>query len=201
MEPIEFKPNSHRSKEEQAKQAPERRKIEKVVKGAVKTRDNGMRKFVNTFIPNNGKDVKTYAVHDVLIPSVKKAFWEIFEMFWWGRDGRRSGKRTVNDYVSYAKFSGSKDDRHGSENSSNRTPYSYKDIVLESRADAEEVLMQMDAIIEEYGMVSVADLYEMVGEDFEFTDNKYGWTNLRSAEVQRVRDGYLVKVPRAEHLK
>jgi len=47
-------------------------------------------------------------------------------------------------------------------------------------------------------MVSVADLYELVGIQGSYTDNKYGWTkNIRNASVVRVRDGYLLKLPKA----
>ena len=55
----------------------------------------------------------------------------------------------------------------------------------------------MDEIMEEYGIVRVADLYDLVGITGDYTDNKYGWTNIRSAEVVRVRDGYKIKMPRA----
>ena len=61
----------------------------------------------------------------------------------------------------------------------------------------EEVLSQMDNIIETYRMASVADLFDLVGESCNFTDQKYGWTNLRNAEVVRVRDGYMIKLPKA----
>ena len=54
----------------------------------------------------------------------------------------------------------------------------------------------MDELIDTYGNVSVADLYDLVGKSSEYTDNKYGWTNLRNAEPVRVRDGYMLKLPK-----
>lgn len=33
-----------------------------------------------------------------------------------------------------------------------------------------------------------------------YTDNKYGWTDLSSAQVERVRDGYVIRLPRATSL-
>ena len=48
-----------------------------------------------------------------------------------------------------------------------------------------------------YGTVSVADLYDLVGISGNYTDNKYGWTNIRNAEPIRVRDGYMLKLPKA----
>ena len=54
----------------------------------------------------------------------------------------------------------------------------------------------MDELIDTYGQVSVADLYDLVGKSCNYTDNNYGWTNLRNAEPVRVRDGYMLKMPK-----
>ena len=70
-------------------------------------------------------------------------------------------------------------------------------IVLETRGEAEEVIAAMDGLMDTYGIVSVADLYDLVGKPCNFTDNKYGWTNIRNVEPVRVRDGYMLKLPKA----
>ena len=70
-------------------------------------------------------------------------------------------------------------------------------IVLETRSEAEEVIQRMDELIDMYGVVSVADMYDLVGVSCNYTDTKYGWTNIRSAEPVRVRDGYIIKLPKA----
>ena len=57
--------------------------------------------------------------------------------------------------------------------------------------------MRMDELIEKFKVASVADLYDLVGVSCDYTANNYGWTNLRNASVVRVRDGYLLKLPRA----
>ena len=75
--------------------------------------------------------------------------------------------------------------------------YSYDDIILSTRGEAEDVLSRMDELIETYGLVRVADLYDLVGITGNYTDNKYGWMNIRNAEIMRVRDGYMIKMPRA----
>lgn len=57
----------------------------------------------------------------------------------------------------------------------------------------------MDAIIEEYDVASVADLYDLVGISRKFTDQRYGWDNLSDARVERLRDGgYILRMPRAK---
>ena len=82
-----------------------------------------------------------------------------------------------------------------------RVRYSFEDVVLDSRSDAEEILYRMDEILATYGMVRVADLYEFAGISSNFTDNDYGWYDIRTAEIVRVRDGYIIKMPRAVPLK
>lgn len=75
--------------------------------------------------------------------------------------------------------------------------YDYDDIILESRGEAEDVLERMDELIATYQLVSVADFYDLVGVSGNYTDNKYGWTDIRNASVIRVRDGYMIKLPKA----
>ena len=57
----------------------------------------------------------------------------------------------------------------------------------------------MEDLLDQYKLVSVADLYDLVGISGDYTDNKYGWTNLRNARVERLRyeDGYILKLPKA----
>ena len=70
-------------------------------------------------------------------------------------------------------------------------------LLLESRGEAEDVLERMDELIATYQVVSVADFYDLVGVSGNYTDNKYGWTDIRNASVIRVRDGYMIKLPKA----
>ena len=56
----------------------------------------------------------------------------------------------------------------------------------------------MDDILDQYGTVSVSDLYELADVACpHYTANKYGWTSLKNAQVMRCRDGYIIKLPRA----
>ena len=60
----------------------------------------------------------------------------------------------------------------------------------------------MDAIIDEYDVVSVADLYDLVGITGRYTDQDYGWTNIHNARAVRCRDGGLtLELPKVKPLK
>lgn len=192
--------NSHKGRNEtKQKPATEEKRAEKIVRGKVKTKRNDVRKITDIFISEDIANVKSYIIMDVLVPSIKKAIYDIvvnsldMSLF-----GGRGGRRSTADKVSYRDYNGvsRRDDRtYGS--SRTTSGYSYDDIILETRGEAEAVLARMDEIMEEYEIVRVADLYDLVGITGEHTDNKYGWTNIRNAEVERVRDGYRIKMPRA----
>lgn len=201
MNELDYKPNSHKYKAEQ-KAALEKKKVEKVVKGTVKTKKRSdIHKFTDIFISEDIKNVKSYIVMDVLVPAAKKAISDIvrdgIDMILYGDSGR--GKRNTNaGYISYRDYS-SRSDRDRDRFSDNRVrgSYDYDDITFQTRADAEDVLEGMDDLIENYKVVTVADLYDLIGKSCNYTDNKYGWTNLRNAEVVRGRDGWKIKLPRA----
>ena len=199
----EYKPNSHKFREGQTEALTDK-KIQKVVHGKVKTKPkSGMSKITDIFISEDAANVKSYIVMDVLVPAVKKAISDIvrdgIDMILYGESrGRRNS--TSSSYVSYRDYSRS-DDRDRFRDSRIRSGYNHDDIILESRGEAEEVLTRMDELIDTYGVVSVADLYDLIGKSCEYTDNKYGWTNIRNAEPIRVRNGYMLKLPKALPIK
>ena len=198
----DYKPNSNRFKEEQ-KNDIEEKKIEKVVTGKVITKKRSkVDRFFGEIVSEDAKNVKSYVFGEVLIPAIKKAISDIvtdgIDIILYG-ESRKSGRRnSISDRVSYRSYY---DDR--SSNRDNRSTahlsagYSYDDIILDSRGEAEEVLTRMDELMDTYGLVRVADLYDLVGITGNYTDNKYGWTNIRNAEILRVREGYMIKMPRA----
>lgn len=193
----DYTPNSNKYKEEQ-KNASERKKLDKVVKGTVKTKKNNVRKFTDIFISEDASNVKSYVLMDVLIPAVKKAISDIvtngIDMILYG-ETNRSSKRGSSGYVSYRDYSERRSERRDYGRS--RTSYDYDDLIYTTRSEAEEVLTRMDELIETYGMVTVADLYDLSGLSCNYTDNKYGWMSLRNADVTRAKDGWTIKLPKA----
>lgn len=194
----DYKPNSNRFKEEQ-KQKEQGKKVEKVVTGKVITRKkSGFSKLADEFISEDAKNIKSYVIGDVIIPSIKKALCDIvkdgIEMLLYGGT-RPGGGRSTSDRVSYRNYY----DRGSSVRDTRmvRDAIYADDIILNSRGEAEDVLSRMDEIMDMYKLVRVADLYDLVGITAPTTANSYGWTNIRNAEIVRVRDGYMIKMPRA----
>lgn len=189
----DYPSNSRKLKE--AEQKPEEKKVNKVVTGKVITKQNNARKLSSIFIADDVNNVKSHIFMEVLVPALKKAVSDMvrdgIDMLLYGEANR---KRSSNaSYVSYSK----QYDREPTRRSQPiRSGYHFDDISIETRAEAEEVLDCMCDAIERYGVVSVADLYDLCGLPHSFTDNKYGWTSLRSADVIRDRDRYVLKLPR-----
>lgn len=194
-----YKPNSHLSKNKEKETEVKKEKLEKIVTGKVKAKKKNT--FLSLFLSEDVTDVKSYIINEVLIPTTKRAISDIvtngIDMLL-GFDTTKKRGKTNASRVSYRDYY-DRDDR-GRDNDRSRartTGYSYDDIILESIREAEMVLDKLDEILEIYGLVSVADLYDIVGVTGNYTDNKYGWTDLRSATYSRVRDGYILKMPRA----
>ena len=195
----EYKPNSNRFKEEQRKN--EERKVEKIVTTPVITKKKStFRKFKDSFISDDVKDVKTFIFGDVLIPTIKKAAYDIFtggiDILFYGES--RGNRRSASDRVSYRNYYDSYN-RYSSRSEPRRTyaTYEYDEVILGTRAEAEEVLDALEDMLTQYGLVRVADLYDMVGVSGDPTNNAYGWTSLKNARIVRVKDGYLIEMPKA----
>lgn len=196
----DYKPNSNRFKEEQKDKETVKRVEKPVVTGkVVAKKKSGLSKIADEFISEDAKNIKSYVLGEVLIPAVKKAISDIItngiDMILYG-ESKAGGRRSTADRVSYRNYY-DRDTRPSRTTTSSYSGYSYDEIILNSRTEAEDVLVRMDELMDTYGLVRVADLYDLVGITGNYTDNKYGWTNIRSAEVVRVRDGYMIKMPRA----
>ena len=198
----DYKPNSNRFKQEQEQKEnkPQEKRVTKVVAGTVKTRKKSkFAQFTEEFISEDAKNVKSYVLGEVLIPAIKKAISDIvtdgIDIILYG-ESRRGSKRSTADRISYKSYY-HRDSVRSREPRALNYGYTFDDIILNSRGEAEDVLSRMDELMETYGLVRVADLYDLVGITGNFTDNKYGWMNIRSAEIVRVRDGYMIKMPKA----
>ncbi len=189
----EYRPNSHLSKSEKGEDAP-KKKIDKIVKGAVKSKKrSGFAKFASSVIQEDAKNVKNRIIVDVLIPSLKKTISNAVDVILYsGSPSKRGSPASKISYRSYYD-----EGRERKSQSRMNSGYDYDDVILENRGEAEEVLSRMDDLISTYGTVSVADMYDLVGITGNYTDNKYGWTDIRNASVVRKADGYMIRMPKA----
>ena len=196
----EYKSNSHKSKQAQTDTG-QTKKVEKVISGeVVPQKKSAVQKLAEALVSEDISSVRSYILTDILIPSAKKAIYDIItngvDMILYGESSRARKNSAASD-VSYRNYYSRRSDPPGKNIQPAEKKYNYRNFIFKNRGDAEEVLLKMDELIQVYGMVSVADLYDMIGISGDWTDNKYGWTSIRTAETIRVRDGYILKLPKA----
>lgn len=197
---MDFPANSHTKKNEKKE---ERTKQNKVVTGiVVKQKKSLSKRLTETFLGDDIDNVASYVIHDILVPAAKNTVTDLItgglEMMLFGEvRGSRTKRDKGRSHVSYSNYYKA-DHRDESRKASNRNraAHDFDDIILETRGEAEEVLSHLVDLTIDYGMASVADLYDLVGITSNFTDNKFGWADLNSASVQRVRNGYMIHLPK-----
>ncbi len=204
----EFPSNSNRKKE--LNTPVKEKNITPVVSGKVikKQRSFGQ-KLSETFFGDDTRIVGDYILHDVLIPAMKSTLSDMvgggIEMLLFGEKKSSSRSRLFRDrdrsYVPYNRLSRRDDleDRRYMSRSA-RSRHDFDDIILETRGEAEDVLSHMVDLIEDYGVASVGDYYDLLGIESNFTDNKYGWINVADGYIDRTRDGYCIRLPRPREI-
>lgn len=189
------------SKKEQANI--EDKKVEKVITGTgIRKKKSLARKMADTFVGEDVDNVLQYLMFDVLVPAAKSTVSEMvssgIEMLLFGdTKGSRTKRDRGRSYVTYDSSTIRDKNSHISNRSGrNMARHNFDDIILSSRGEAEDVLSHLLTLIADFGVASVADYYDLVDITSNFTDTKYGWTTLSRATVDRVRQGYMINLPK-----
>lgn len=207
-----FPGNAKRPDRERAREAP--KKVERVVRGEVTRRKTPIgRRMTQNLIGGDAQSVWGYMIGEVLIPAARDTIADaltggieraIFGDSAVGRRSRGRGAAGRTDYHGISnrgsRIISGRDEPRRELSRRSRSTHNFDEIVLEQRVEAEEVLDRMDAYLDKYDSVTVADFYELCGADHTYTDQKYGWTSIAGATVQRVRGGYLLRMPPPEPL-
>lgn len=208
-----LEPNSYKYKADKAAGKVETKKKAIVSKGGiVSTKKPLGKKMAETFMSEDTKDVKSWLLLDVIIPGIKNTILDMISMMFFGEVNRRTSRgrsrRDRDDYTSYSSYyrgSGVSSRRDRSSNS-RRDHYDsddhvdFRNIVLRTRIDAENVIEEMRERIRKDGSASVADLLDLIDVAGRYTDNNYGWTDERDIGIRRVSSGYLIDVAEPKYL-
>ena len=209
MDTPKFPPNNDKSK----KGSP--RKVERVTTGEVSRKKKSLRKqFSETFVEGDMKSTARFVVMGVLLPAARDMIYDAasegVHKLIFGDKGRRRGGSTTpysgpTGHIAYNRYSRSpEDDRPPfatrGMSQRGRAKHDFDEIVLDQRAEAEEVIDRLYDVVNKYEQATVADLYDLVGLSSTHAVHKWGWTDLRGAGVSRIRDGYLLDLPDPEPL-
>jgi hypothetical protein len=200
----EFPGNTNRSREAREP------RVKPITDGELPTRRRPLgKRFAETFIQGDARSVREAVFWGLVIPKVKDVFldaaWESLQVMLFGSS--RSGRSTSgsSSYRYEARHSPDRvlrpDRDRSSMSRSARASHDFREILWETRVQAEEALDVMEAAIDQFDMVSVADLYDLAGQKAEFTDQDFGWTDLRDSVVRKVRGGYIIDMPRPHPLE
>lgn len=214
----EFPPNSHVQKEvrpeRHLEKAPGKREVQRVTKSKATLRPKPLyKKFFDAFRPEDNVGFVEYTLLEVVAPGIKDAAADAFHG---GIDyalgtnmprGRR-GRRSEGGYTSYNRMSSGRSRGHRDDDRERRRPRretrmadDVREVILESRVEAEEVLDSLIELASKYDVATMRDLLSLIGEPHNQTHEDWGWTDLRGARIHRVgRDGYLLDLPRPEPL-
>lgn len=173
------------------------KEIRKVITGNVKVQKKSLGyKFREIFQLRDLSEIKSYIYQDLIVPGFKKAVRGIVDII---LDGEvRSYSTKSNGYVNYRGMSERREKEEPRYVSKKKKDF--RELIFETRGDAEEVLSTMVDLISEYRHVSIADLYDCCDITSDFADNKYGWEDLSGSSVKRISDGYILDLPSARAL-
>lgn len=206
----DYASNSHKSKEK----ATEPKKLEKVVSSevVVKPKSLGSR-FKNVFLGGDMNTAASYVTAEVVLPAIRNLLVEIvtkgMDSLIYGERGPRRGTRPTT-YAGRFQYSNPIQQRVPQPGYSPvQRPIerwaqgrkAVEDIVVVSQSEATAVVDALTAAVEQYDVVSLADLYDTVGLPSTHVDNKWGWTNLASIGIQQVRNGWQISFPPLEELQ
>lgn len=184
----------------------------KIIKGkAITKKKSAARVAAETFLMKDLEMVKSHMIDDVIKPNLYIGLSDVLHglidiiFSETVASGIRRGKkkRTEYDKVSWREEDRRRDYRSASGAlKARRRGRDLDDLYLESEADAIAVLDDLRWRISEYGEATVYDLYDAVGISVDYTEQSWGWTDLKDADAVRVRGGnYLLRIPKPKHLK
>lgn len=176
----------------------EKKQVKRVVKANVNNSfSHTMKKLVSDTIEDRTNSLKEY-----LMPAITDAIVGVItgtiDVICHGRVRKRTSGNTTR--ISYKDYY---DDRNGMRSMNGvRSRITYDDLTFRTKYDADEALNRMDEILEQFGVVTVADLFDIAGVSGNgYTDNNYGWTSLSSANVIAIGRGmYAIKLPRPKNV-
>lgn len=200
---------------------PEERKLNKVVTGQVVHRKKSLgRRLKDTFFSSDSGNVFAYLFSEVLVPALQDVATNLvtqgIEKAVYGevRTPHRSPTRGTpgarGTHISYDQPNRSiiRPQRPAAPPgrpiarpaAAQPSALDIGEIILADQINAQIVADGLYEALQDYESVTVANLKELTGETPQYTDYKFGWTDLSAMHIKRIREGYLLMLPEPEDL-
>lgn len=217
--PSNYKGNSKLEKEGTA-EVPETPKLKKI-EGLVVTEKKPSigKRIKDNFGGQDLKSVGLYLLIDVVLPSSRDLLMDLINeggrraIYGEGNRGRSYNASSQSSIVGASRIRGTSyntmsqsplvgtrtaGDTSVVQAQSDRVSFDFTRYPIATREFAMEVIARMGEPIEEFGRVSVADLYDLLGVTGNgFTDLKHGWDRnaYEQFDIRKVRDGWILILP------
>lgn len=195
----EFKGNSNVAKEPKLDEKP---KIQPITSAVTVKKESETKKLGKRFFSEDAKSVGGQVFGNVIIPSLQRlvsdAVKTAIDWIIYGKATPMNGGPRNISYTSYwrgpnAPYTPAP--QIPASAYTKPTVYNVNEIIFDDRGEAEEVLMRLQEEVARYGLVSVADFYDMISQKHNFTDCKWGWRDLSQAQVMRLGAGFSISFP------
>ena len=188
------------------------RQLEKIIEGTATVRKKPWwKRAARSMIAEDATSVGDYMLTDIIVPAVKNLIADLVQsstnrvLFGSTRRGRGLGGirgETIGSSVRTRYDRMAEEPRGGrSLTREQRARHDFDEITVDHREEAIAAIEAMAEYIEEYGAVSVAHLYTLMGVTGSYADQRWGWTDLSTADVKQDRGGWLLDLPQPEPLR
>jgi hypothetical protein len=212
---VDYQGNSNKGKETADNKEEPKKNLEKVITGDVVSRKKGIgARFKEVFFGADLHTAAQYVVSDVLLPTLRDLVVDTVskgvDRLVYGNNAPRRGRPGPINYSGRYRYSSNPlaqqvgrqtylpDQRPVERWSQGRR--TFENLIVASRQDADNVVEALGNIIDQYEVVSVADINELIGQESNHIDQKWGWTSLPRVGIRQVREGYEISLPPLEEI-
>lgn len=200
----------------------EKKPLDPVVTGEVKTKKRRRpgRKIKEVMIATDLPSLTEFVIYDIVVPQAKALFVDMVtgsaNRAMWGLGSRwRSGGAVIPPQMpgQASRFSMPYNQPVNRQRTGPPMPphmggqqappvqerrgrsSQVEDFILSSKAEAMTVLERMGDCLREDGVVTVAQLKQLCGQPWEFTDDNWGWMSLPGTNIIMTNLGYAIQLP------
>lgn len=208
---IEPKDNMKVDKPKEEVGLKERPKMNKIISSTpIKPKRGLIRRLLDGMLgPDGFRRIGEYVGQDIIIPAVKNVIADSVKstvemaLFGESKPSNRNTYTSARDSVRYVQPKTDYTNRHSVTKPVERTVrtnFHVKEYVITDRFEAAEVLNTLIEAADMYNSVSLADYYDMIGVEPDFTAENYGWTidTIIKATILPTRGGYIIRFPQLE---
>lgn len=182
----------------------EKKPLKKTITGnaSIKKQSTGKR-FFDELMGNDKRDLKEFFLFDLLAPTLKDIVVDFgkkfLDLIFYGRTGVRKSGNGSPSYISYSSYN--QQQRRSDRPSRGRRINELDSIEFENRADAENVVVIINELIDQYGEADVGDLYELIGVTGNgYVDRNFGWRTPFNYDISYYHGSWILHLPRVVEL-